>query len=241
MNEAGTELNIVECFSTAWKSFRKWWIPICLVAALVIVFNILPRILAQQEIQAVAQGGTKMMHATTEMDIIEMEAAAYDLQGRLIVFAREFLGYIPLILPLTAVLTIILLLYANRAAASERRSMRLPLWKVLHTALIHFLLALVKAAAFLCCIVPGVYLYIKLYFVPLIMLDHKCGASQAVRRSWIMTEGNFWRLFTLVAINGTIQIVALPSIIGAIPATGYANTVRATAYRQLIAANAQSN
>jgi len=126
----------------------------------------------------------------------------------------------------------VLLLYANRAVKHERRDMSLPTGRVIHAALVHFLLALVKALAFLCCVVPGVYIYIKLYFVPLAMLESD-GALSAIRRSWRLTSGSFWQLLAIIFINGTIQILAFPSIIGAIPATGYANTVRAAAYRRL--------
>lgn len=216
----------------AWRSFRKWWIPICIVAALIVLFNILPRILAWDELQAVRAGSSEMIAAATEMDVYEMARRADRLNRLLLAAAEEFVHYIPLILPLTALLTIVLLLYAKRAVKLERRNMALPLGRVIYAALVHFLLALIKAVAFLCCILPGVYIYIKLYFVPLGMLDG-CSATDAVRRSWRLSRGNFWQILAIVFINGSIQILAFPSIIGAIPATGYANTVRAAAYRRL--------
>lgn len=232
MDAAEPKLAIFECFEEAWRSFRKWWIPICVVSALVVLFNILPRLLAWDELQAVRSGGSEMIEATAQLDMLEMERRADHLNRLLLELAGEFVQFVPLILPLTAVLTIVLLLYANRAVRHERRNMALPAGRVIYAALVHFLLALVKALAFFCCVVPGVYIYIKLYFVPLAMLESD-GALAAIRRSWHLTSGSFWQLLAIVFINGTIQILAFPSIIGAIPATGYANTVRAAAYRRL--------
>jgi hypothetical protein len=230
---ATDRLDIAACFATAWRSFRKWWIPICLVAGLIVVFNILPRVLAWDEIRALRAGGERMLIASASGDIFEMESAAYELQRQMNDFALAFVRLLPLILPLTAILTIVLLLYASRAVAGGRKTVRLPIGMVIYTALLHFALALLKALAFLCCVWPGVYLYIKLYFVPLIMLEQNCGPIKAAKRSWAMTRGSFWPLLAIVFVNGSIQILALPSIIGAIPATGYANTVRAAAYRSL--------
>jgi hypothetical protein len=54
-----------------------------------------------------------------------------------------------------------------------------------------------------------------------------------MRISWQMTDGNFWRLFLLMFMNTVIQTVSMPTIIGGIPATGFANTARAAAFRML--------
>lgn len=46
-----------------------------------------------------------------------------------------------------------------------------------------------------------------------------------------------WKLFsswwTPLCLNGTFQLAVAPTIVGLIPATGFANTARATAYQML--------
>ena len=81
--------------------------------------------------------------------------------------------------------------------------------------------------------VPGVYLYVKLFFVPLVMLDQGLGARAAVWESFAMSRGNFWRLTGLIAINLAIQAASLITVIGIVPATGFVNTARACAYQSL--------
>ncbi len=65
------------------------------------------------------------------------------------------------------------------------------------------------------------------------MLEGKKSAMAAIKISWQITKGNFWKLLLLVLLNMALQLVALPTIIGAIPVTGFANTARAAAFRRI--------
>ena len=123
-------------------------------------------------------------------------------------------------------------MYANWAV-KNRREKRRPLPTLIYIAIVHVILAIAKMLAFFFFFIPGAYLYIKLLFVSLIMLEEKKGAREAIQMSWQMTEGNFWKLFLLVVVNSGIQMLAMPTIIGEIPATGFANTARAAAFRML--------
>ena len=93
------------------------------------------------------------------------------------------------------------------------------------------MISIIKIIPFLFFILPGIYIYVKLLFVSLIMLEKKCTARAAVKLSWKMTDGHFWELFFLVFINSGIQLAALTTILGEIPATGFVNTARAAAFR----------
>ncbi len=68
----------------------------------------------------------------------------------------------------------------------------------------------------------------------LIMLEEGAGARVPIKQSWQMTRGNFWELFLLVLMNTGIQLLALPTVIGEIPATGFVNTARAAAFRMIL-------
>ncbi len=227
-------LHVRQCYATAWSSFQKGWIPICAVSSLIVLLNILPRVFAWSEITDLRQEGASIHKAVIGMNPSQIGIEFETVTKRLTSYmAAKLWRVFPYMMPFTALLTIILLLYANRAV-KRNTSTRLPLKQVLFTAFINLILILTKTLAVFLFVIPGVYLYVKLYFIPLVMLDDGVGPAVALRKSWQMTRGNFWPILTVVCINGIIQILAIPSIIGAIPATGYANTVRAAAYRNLI-------
>lgn len=47
------------------------------------------------------------------------------------------------------------------------------------------------------CILPGIFLCVRLTFVPLAVAADNVGFGEAFSRSWNMTKGNFWNLFLL--------------------------------------------
>lgn len=50
----------------------------------------------------------------------------------------------------------------------------------------------------LCCILPGIYLAVRLAYAPMLVLDNPdCKFEEALKGSWRMTKGNFWKLFGL--------------------------------------------
>jgi len=145
---------------------------------------------------------------------------------------HKFATYSLYLFPLVALFTVILLMYANRAVRDSREKGR-SLAAVVYITIVHTAMAAVKIMALVLFIVPGVYLYIKLLFVSLVMLEQKKGAIEAMVTSWRMTRGNFWKLLLLMLMNGALQVLVMPTIIGAIPVTGFANTARAAAFSML--------
>ena len=170
--------------------------------------------------------------ALAERDFEEAERVGEELdaQGRALAFkaARFALSLFPFV----ALVTISLLMYANWAV-KDKKGKRKHVAVLIYIALVHVLLAIGKLMAFFLFLIPGFYVYVKLLFVSLIMLEEKKGALEAIKASWTMTRGNFWRLFLLTAINTILQIIAAPTIIGLVPVTGFANTARAAAFRML--------
>jgi len=47
-------------------------------------------------------------------------------------------------------------------------------------------------------IVPGVIFFVRCFFGYLIMLDEKCSPLQAFKKSWNLTQGNFWPIFIII-------------------------------------------
>ena len=227
------KLSVVDCYALAWRSFAKWWIPLCLLSGFIFVVQIVPRILVRADVNELKAATRSLVTAALENDQVELEEVLSEVAAQTDVLMRKLATYGLCLFPVVALLTIILLAYANWAVKG-RREERKPVHTLVYIAFVHVVLAIVKLMAFLFFFLPGAYLYIKLLFVSLIMLEEKRSAPAAIRISWQMTAGNFWKLFLLVLMNSAIQLLALPTILGEIPATGFANTARAAAFRMIL-------
>ena len=48
-----------------------------------------------------------------------------------------------------------------------------------------------------CCLLPGIWLGVRLWYVPLLAATQGASFGEAFRRSWEMTRGHFWELFLM--------------------------------------------
>lgn len=226
------KLDMVGCYRLAWRSFAKWWIPLCLLSGLIVVFQIAPRMLMRSEVRDARAALQDFAGAVISNDLERMAETSAEAEQHVRVLLRRASLSTAYLFPFIALLTVLLLMQANRAVKNRADAGR-PFLFLVYIAVVHVIVAIGKAAAFLLFFFPGVFLYIKLLFVSLIMLEDGKGARAAVATSWRMTTGNFWRLLALVLVNTAVQMLMLPTIIGEIPATGFVNTARAAAFRML--------
>lgn len=226
------KLSVTACYVLAWRSFCKWWIPLCLIAGALTVLQFGPRILLHSDVTELKATASAFVSAAMRNDVDAMASVSAEISARSFELAGKFARLTVYLLPLVALLTIILLMCANRAVAGRGGKAR-SAGAVVYIALVHVVLVFVRVGAFFLLIVPGIYMYIKLLFVSLVMLEDGAGAPAAVRASWRMTRGNFWRLLLLILMNAGLQAVATVTVIGLIPATSFANTARAAAFRMI--------
>lgn len=59
------------------------------------------------------------------------------------------------------------------------------------------------------CIIPGLYLCVRLWYVPILTATQGASFGDAFKRSWAMTKGHFWELFLLALAQIGIAIVGL--------------------------------
>lgn len=227
MNDAD-QFSLRKCYAKAWKSFAKWWIPICLLAGGLMVFDGLPRLLAKEESQAMRQIITQIMEAAEAGDLARVEESFPELQATVLAYSHTLLTFILYAAPIASLLTV--LLYCTSLMAVKDCRTHYPLKTIMVVSMFQLVIAFVKMLLFFLIPPLGIYIYIKLYFVSLLMLEDEKSMGEALKESWSTTTGSFWPLFAMVAINGTLQFALVPTIIGVIPATGFANTTRATAF-----------
>jgi hypothetical protein len=223
------KIDLAHCYSRSWKSFAKWWIPLCLISSIIFVFDTVPRLMVRTDTEVKVISDT-IKSALLEQDFARLNEILEEVKPQMYALTHKFIRLGASTIPFVALLTVILLMYANWAA-KNRKERRRPLGRLIYIAVIHLILALGKLLACILFVPFGAYLYIKLLFVSLVMLEGSTGAAGAIKISWQMTRGNFWPLLLLVAINSGLQVISAPTIIGVIPVTGFVNTVRATAFR----------
>ena len=101
------------------------------------------------------------------------------------------------------------------------------------------LYGIILAVGFMFCIIPGIFLAVRLMFIPL-MAAHKpeLSVSEVFSRSWKMTDGHFWELLLLGILAGFICVVGLLCCcIGIFPAVIIIYFMYAEAYRRLLGEN----
>ena len=224
-------LSLKACYSKAWKSFAKWWIPICLISGVLMAFQLGPKQLAKAESSALSQTLTKVLAAFEQGDLDQMEELAFELNEASMAYAKKLMTFMLYAAPVVTILSI-LLLCTSMMAVKNQRTRYSPGW-VIFVAFVNFFIAFVKVLLLFLFFPLGFYIYIKLFFVSLLMLEERRRPMAAIRESWNMTAGHFWPLFGMVVINGIFQFAMVPTIIGLIPASGFANTARAAAFTML--------
>ena len=84
------------------------------------------------------------------------------------------------------------------------------------------------------CIIPGIFLAVRLIFAPIIAATEDVTFSQAFSRSWDMTRGHFWSLFLLgLAAVGIMIVGFLCCCVGAIFAEVIVNFMLMVVYLDL--------
>ncbi len=234
--EQGVKISIYKCYSLAWKSFSKWWIPLCLISGIIFIFQIVPSMLMRADLSEYTKTTTALVTAISEGDEYRIMELSPVIAAQADIFLQKIARFILFFFPFIALFTVILLMYANWAVKNKKDNKR-PFHILAYIAFVHVILALIKIFAFFLFIIPGVYLYIKLLFVSLVMLEEGKGVIGAIKGSWRMTRGHFWKLLWLVSLNSTIQLISMPTVIGVIPSTGFTNTARAAAFRMLLERN----
>jgi len=206
--------------------------PLCLISTFILLFEVAPRMMLRPETAVLKQAFSEVVSVAKTGTLKEIETMLLDAQAESLAYTVKLSKLLGAALPFIALLSMILLTWAN-AAVKDRRNKNSFSRMVSITGL-HLLLTLIKGVGFAFFLLPGFYLYVRLLFVTLILLEEKeCGMMAAIKKSWIMTRGNFWNLLTLICLNGTLQLAVAPTLVGLIPATGFANTARAAAYQML--------
>ena len=242
------KIDITVCFKEAWKGFKAWWIPLCLVSSAIMFTQIsVPKKIASKEIETLKpyyQAYTEFKSETMkhpnrfvslyEDFIIKCSELSSDPQ---IIITFLFLAIkLMLILGLiVCILNVIMIILAKASVEPDKnkRTVKRDLSRGFILTLSYILLSFIKVIPFFFCFFPGVYIYCKLYFTGFIITEESADPFTAMKKSWKMTEGNFFEVLLIFIVTVFVNIISVMTIVGVIPGTSFNYTLRAAAYRQV--------
>lgn len=88
-------------------------------------------------------------------------------------------------------------------------------------------LGLIIVLGLIALIVPGVILIWRLFLAPYILLDQNTGIKESIKRSWHMTSGYAWPIYSIILLTIVLGVTGAVPVFGPIMAfllaTAYAN------------------
>lgn len=188
------QMGIGEMIDAAVKLYRRDFLALIGIVAIVLV----PVTFAQVWV-------TQMMLGPAATVPTE-EAAIQLLVVGLIFFAVQFLIVQPFLVAAVA-----------RAAAdayqgedvSIERTYRYALSRLPAILWITVLTTVVTLIGFILLIIPGIIAFVRLALTPPVLVVEDVRGTKALRRSWNLTKGNFWRLLALLLLSTLIATVGV--------------------------------
>lgn len=249
------------CFQEAWRGFKGWWMPLCLLAAIIVVMSHswLIQHLLHDEITAlqpcidtyttwradVMAGRIPLDQAFVSLtDQLSEVMAQPEIQAairNLVISVLWVLGGIALLVCALHVVMVIV----SKASVQTRRediTLRRDLARTALFTLSYIVLAFMKIVPIMCCcVLPGLYIYLRLYVTDFIITERSPNPFKAAAESWRLTRGNLLPLAVLFAVTLATHLLSLLTYgLAEIPFRPFEYTLRAAAYRQLRAAHLAS-
>ena len=245
------KLDLNEVIKNGNKGFKLWWFPLCAVSAILLFTNnFLPSLIAsnfeemslltdvfeiiKRNFENLSQGHSfdlvldrcinqlNIFYSKTE-NILKAWALFYKV---MLMFSA--IGIIAMVFQIAT------LIFA-KASITEKKDLTIKrdFSRIIILSFSYSLLSFIKGFAFVFLIIPGIYLYVKLYFTGFLILEKSANPFSAMKKSWQMTEGNFWQITLLFLITLGVNIISGITLIGFIPGNSYNYALRAAAYKKL--------
>jgi ABC-type multidrug transport system fused ATPase/permease subunit len=252
MEENNTpSINISKAFKEAWKGFRGWWIPLCIASSILLFSQSwLPKLIIEnfQELKIIEAYKQEYDNFSKQVDSGRNPSLA---ASHFIKKVSEITGkpetqkifktlfykitiLFGILLFLVSVLNIVIILMSKFSVSEKRENIKDYAGKPLTLTPSYLLLTIIKIIPFMFFIIPGFYFYIKLYFTGFIITEKSANPFSAMKKSWEMTEGIFWKTFFIFAVTLIIDIISAVTVIGFIPGTSFKYTLRASLYKQAL-------
>ena len=127
------KFNVISCYALAWRSFSKWWIPLCLISGTIVALEIVPRVLVRADVNEFMAVVHTIVDSITQSDLGQLENALLKAQAQMFQLIRKVAVLGLYIFPFVALLTVILLMYANWAVKNRQEAVETVLKMVLES------------------------------------------------------------------------------------------------------------
>ena len=172
------KLSILPCFSAAWKSFSKWWLVLCLVAAVPCLYSLF---LVSGDIKTSLKETREELQAFSEImnddsvdgmqkiEKLQSFLESYQAKKQENLKGKKSFAILAGLVIVTIVLQVVLILYSKRATARDdeegRKDLNRGLTRSLLLSLSYVILAFVKLAPFVVLFLPALIVGIVLLFI----------------------------------------------------------------------------
>ncbi|MCX7846933.1 MAG: hypothetical protein N2595_02730 [bacterium] len=242
------------CFREAWRGFKAWWLPLCLLAAIVVVMSHswLISHLLRDELNALkpctdvithwhaklAAGHvtphTALLATLDELSKLNHRPEIQAAWRKLLLSAAWLLGGISVLLSALHV-TMVIISKASVQTHPDAVTLRRDLPRTALFTLSYIVLAVMKMLPIICCcFLPGLYIYLRLYFTDFLITERSPNPFAAAAQSWRLTRGHLLPLAVLFTVTLATHLLSLLTYgLAEIPFRPFEYTLRAAAYRQL--------
>lgn len=246
------KVSIAAAFKEAWKGFKGWWIPLCIASSILLFSQSwLPKYAMKKipELKVFEEYNKewRKYHYLLDHKCPPLEAQDYFFSQIKRISSKAstkqaFTGLtikmtilFGVVLLLFSILNVVIILMSKFSVSDKKESIKENAKKPVTLTPSYLLLTIIKLAAFAFFIIPGIYLYIKLYFTGFIITEESANPFTAMKKSWQLTNGIFWPTFLIFVITLIIDLISALTIIGFIPGTSFKYTLRAALYKQALA------
>lgn len=243
------EVSVAEAFKGAWRGFKGWWIPLCVVSSILLFsqswlpeliiknfseFKIVDKYIAEyDDLNKKMDSGANPVSAVSSFmkNISELNKQPETIE-QIKVLAYKILLLFLILLVLISILNVIIILLSKFSVSDKKESLKENAGKPFTLIPSYLLLTIIKIIPFFFFIIPGFYIYVKLYFTGFIITEESANPFTAMKKSWELTDGIFWPTLSLFLITLAIDIMSMITVIGFIPGTSFKYTLRASLYKQ---------
>jgi len=193
------ELNVSEVTGRAWELAKKHGI---IVAVIILVAGMLTG-----SIQSLGFPWESYFEAIADNDSDKILAIAESTGGFSFL---QILSSIITIVITAGIMNTILRLTNGSLKSFDIDGFKMPVMNYVLYVAAQILVSIIIVIGCFLCIIPGIYLAVRLQFVGTHLLVHpEDGFNGAFEKSWNMTKGNFWNLFLLGVLAVLICIGGL--------------------------------
>ena len=193
------ELNVSEVTGRAWELAKKHGL---IIAVVIFVAGMI-----SGGIQHMGFPWQSYFEAIAENDTDAMLAIAESVGGFSFL---QILSSIITIVITAGIMNTVLSLTNGSLKSFDIAGFKMPVMNYVNYVVVNILLGIIIVIGCFLCIIPGIFLAVRLQFVGIHVLQHpEDGISGAFEKSWKMTKGNFWNLFLLGVLAVLICIGGL--------------------------------